>query len=674
MKFTTPFPKLLRWLFSIALLLLVFATIMRVGFFFFFNKQGQPIGSFSGALFLGFRFDLRTVSLLLLSIGVIGSIPGLHPFKNNTSFKVWSWIIGVVLFVMTFFYVVDFAHYAYLSQRLNASVLNYLEDAGISTEMVWQSYPVIRLFLRVFIVTFLLIWIIRKFHKRISASSPPVSRKRKLVSYSVFFLLLAFFLFGRFDQYPLRWSDAYALGSDFEANLALNPFESFFNTLKFRAKKPDPNKVKEDFAFLADYYDWNKSDSASLNYSRYYPVDTTRAAKQPNIVLVICESFSAYKASMWKNPLATTPFFDSMSRNGLFFERCFTPTYGTARGVWATITGLPDVELQLTASRNPAAVDQQTVLESIKGYEKYYFIGGSPSWANIRGLLMNNLPGLHLYEQENLKSPRLDVWGISDKNLFLEANQILSAEKKPFFAIIQTADNHRPYSLPPEDADFIVQKPSEDSLNKYGFRDQVNYDSKLKEYNAFRYTDYSFQKFIHAAQKEAYFNNTLFVFIGDHGIAGEVGEMFPRAWTEKGLTAEHVPLLFYAPSWLPAKRESLVCSQVDVMPTIASICNLPYRNTTLGRNLTDTAHLRPFAFIYNPDTKLIGVVKGDYFYREQLTSGKEEMVSIINNEKPSAEVMNGPVKQEMKQLTKAVYETASYLLVNNKKESSQNKK
>ena len=150
---------------------------------------------------------------------------------------------------MTFFYVVDFAHYAYLSQRLNASVLNYLEDAGISTEMVWQSYPVIRLFLLVFIVTFLLIWVIRKFHKRIEAKSFPVSRKRKIVSYSVFFLLMAFFLFGRFDQYPLRWSDAYALGSDFEANLALNPFESFFNTLKFRAKKPDPKKVKENFAF-----------------------------------------------------------------------------------------------------------------------------------------------------------------------------------------------------------------------------------------------------------------------------------------------------------------------------------------------------------------------------------------------------------------------------------------
>lgn len=670
MKFTTLFPRLLRWLFSIALLLLVFATIMRLGFFFFFNKQGLPISHFSSALFLGFRFDLRTVALLLMVFGILGSIPALHPFKSKGSFRVWSWGIGIICFILTFFFVVDFAHYAYLSQRLNASVLNYLEDAGISTEMVWQSYPVLRLFLLVFTVTFILVWLIRRSYKKITASAIPTPKKRRVLSYVVFFLLMGFFLFGRFDQYPLRWSDAYALGSDFEANLALNPFESFFNTLKFRAKKPDPQKVKENFAFLADYYGWNKSDSANLNFTRYYNSDTTRMAKRPNIVLVICESFSAYKSSMYKNPLATTPFFDSMSRNGLFYERCFTPTYGTARGVWATITGLPDVELQLTASRNPAAVDQQTVLESIKDYEKYYFIGGSPSWANIRGLLMNNLPGLHLYEQENLKSPRLDVWGISDKNLFLEANQILSTEKKPFFAIIQTADNHRPYSLPAEDTDFIVRRPSEDSLNRFGFRDQVNYESKLKEYNAFRYTDYSFQKFIHAAQKEAYFNNTLFVFIGDHGIAGEVGDMFPRAWTEKGLTAEHVPLLFYAPSWLPAKRESLVCSQVDVMPTIASICNLPYRNTTLGRNLTDTANLRPFAFIYNPDTKLIGVVKGDYFYREQLSSGKEEMVSVVDNQKPSAEILNGPVKKEMKQLTKAVYETASYLLVNNKKESS----
>jgi hypothetical protein len=40
------------------------------------------------------------------------------------------------------------------------------------------------------------------------------------------------------------------------------------------------------------------------------------------------------------------------------------------------------------------------------------------------------------------------------------------------------------------------------------------------------------------------------------------------------------------------------------------------------------------AFIYDPDQAYIGVIKGDYFYRRQLTTGKEEMVSVVGNECP----------------------------------------
>ncbi len=57
-----------------------------------------------------------------------------------------------------------------------------------------------------------------------------------------------------------------------------------------------------------------------------------------------------------------------------------------------------------TASRNPAAVDQHTIINNFTGYEKFYFLGGSTSWANIRGVLTNNIDNLHLYEQDDYKA------------------------------------------------------------------------------------------------------------------------------------------------------------------------------------------------------------------------------------------------------------------------------
>ena len=656
---------LIRWMLQVGIILILLMTFMRLFFFFYFNNQGFSFFKSSDAFFLGLRYDLRWIAIVLLLMLLIGSIPFFHPFKNITAKKIWIVALTLIVTAIVFFYFIDFAHYSYLTQRLNASVLNYLEDAGISLNMVWQSYPVLKIIFGIVLFTIILNWLIRRGHRNIQKRNMQVSKKNQVIGFIVSFFILGFFIFGQFNQYPLRWSDAFALGSDYKASLALNPLESFFNTLKFRYSGYDEKKVRQLYPVLAPYYGLKINDSTSLNFERSYSPDTV-VSNPPNIVLVICESFSAYKSSAFGNPLNTTPFFDSLTRNGIFFDRCFTPTYGTARGVWAVITGMPDVETPSTASRNPAAVDQHTIINDFTQHEKFYFIGGSSSWANIRGLLTNNIEGLHLYEQENFDAPKIDVWGISDKNLLLLSSKILAKQNKPFFAVIQTADNHRPYTIPEEDLrEFRRVTVPADSLQKYGFESEA-------EMNAFRYTDFCYKKFIEAAQKEKYFDNTIFVFIGDHGIAGNAENIFPKVWTQQRLTGEHVPLLFYSPKLLPAQRIKNICSQVDVLPTVAGLSKISYSNTTLGRDILKTDSSKSFAFIIDRDYDQIGLVKGDYFYRKQLKTGADELVSIINNE-PTGDSPNiRELTTEMKLLTEAMYETSKYLLLNNKKKKSNN--
>jgi phosphoglycerol transferase MdoB-like AlkP superfamily enzyme len=87
-----------------------------------------------------------------------------------------------------------------------------------------------------------------------------------------------------------------------------------------------------------------------------------------------------------------------------------------------------------------------------------------------------------MHVEGTFSSPKMNVWGISDKNLFLEANKTFKQQQKPFFAIIQTADNHRPFMIPEEDKDFENIVPG-DTLRKYGFE-------SIDEYNSFRYSDF----------------------------------------------------------------------------------------------------------------------------------------------------------------------------------------
>jgi phosphoglycerol transferase MdoB-like AlkP superfamily enzyme len=369
---------------------------------------------------------------------------------------------------------------------------------------------------------------------------------------------------------------------------------------------------------------------------------------------------------MWGNPLNTTPYFNKMCENGIFFDRCFTPAYGTARGVWAVVTGIPDVEYPTTSSRNPAYVSQHSIINNYKGYQKFYFIGGSSSWANIRGLLTNNIDSLHLYEEGDYKSKAIDVWGISDKRLFLEANNVLSKQTHPFFAIIQTADNHRPYTIPEEDKkDFLLKNYPIDTLKKYGFQSNA-------ELNAFRYTDFSFQKFIEAAKNESYFNNTIFVFVGDHGIRGNTGTMFPKAWMADGLTTQHVPLLFYSPSLLMPQRIDRTCSQLDLIPSVSSLAKISFTNTTLGKDLFDTLNnnvrFKNFAFLFDPELKQIGIVTDEYSYVHNLLSGREDFRSSKNNLTLPQTHEIAADKKGLQDLSQAYYETAKYMLLNNKKE------
>ncbi|MDP4213115.1 MAG: sulfatase-like hydrolase/transferase [Bacteroidota bacterium] len=633
--------------------------LLRLIFYFSFHHPVNTAGALGKTFLLGFRFDLKMVCILLEAMLVLGFLRTADPFRSSAGRRVEFILLGIASVAFTLFYIVDFAHYSYLSQRLSASALNYLQDAGISMTMVWQTYPVLRLLLAWLLGSLFILWLLKISFIRISRS-PDIAVKKTWIWFLSAFLLLGLGVFGKLGQYNLRWSEAYSLGSDYEANLALNPFQSFFSSLKFRKSVYNLSKVKQAYPVLQPYFQF-PGDSVLLNYDRF--IQHVPSTARPNIVVVICESFSAYKSSMWGNPLNTTPFFKAMAEKGIFFDQCFTPSYGTARGVWAVLTGIPDVgQANSTTTRNPAAVDQHSIVNDFDGYEKFYFLGGSASWANIRGLLTDNIKGLHLYEQQDYKAPKIDVWGISDKNLFLEANQVLNKQSGPFIAIIQTADNHRPYTIPSEDKSaFKKIHVSENSLKQFGFESN-------EEMNAFRYTDFCYQKFMEAASAEKYFPNTIFIFVGDHGIAGNAGKMFPRAWSDERLDNMHVPLLFYAPALLQPKRIHDFVSQIDLLPTAAGLAKISYHNTSLGRDLLDSAHtpVKSFSFLYDPDQNYFGLLMGDYLYREQMTTHKGTLYSVVSDE-PVDQAGKGDSLEKMTTLTHALYETSRYLLLNNKK-------
>ncbi len=653
---------------SAGLLLLVMG-LARLGFWLWFKNESPAVDSaaLTHSFWLGMRFDLRMAIFAVVPLLLLAALPKfgarIHALAQPRAWLVYAALVWAALGLFLIF---DAGYFAYLQLRLNASLLNFMRDAKDSLSMVQQSYSVLPIVLAWLAFVALAVWLQNTLLRACQALPALAQRTRwkKTFIGAGASLLLLFGIHGKFSQYPLRWSDAFSSGNPFAAAVALNPVLNFFDTLNFKQGEFDEKAVREAYPLMAKYLGVTEPDTATLNFRRVVKAKPNALSGQPNVVLVLLESFSGYKTTVFGNPLKPTPNFAAMAEQGILFTHFFTAHAGTARGVFATVTGIADVATADTTSRNPLAVNQHTIINAFKGYDKNYFIGANTAWANIRGVLKNNIDGVTIYEEEHYTSPHNDVWGISDKNLLLEANKILREKNKPFFAMIQTAGNHRPYTIPSEDTDFEIKTLSDAELKANGF---ISND----EFNAFRYMDYSIGKFIDAAKKEKYFDNTVFAFLGDHGITGSTGAHMPRAWSDLRLSTGHTPFLIYAPKLLQPARYDKPGQQVDVLPTIAGLFNFSYLNKTLGRDLLDEKFddNRNSFIIYHSDGPELGIVDREHYFTMQADGSHPHLYDWRSPNPLQSPVQNKQKIDNNQILTKSLHETARYMLTHNNKEA-----
>lgn len=659
-------PLRLRFLLiSLGAALLILAGL-RVAFWISFRESAPPMssGDLLGAFFLGFRFDLRLCLLLLCPMLLLSWVPRLDPVRSKPARRFWAAHFSFLLSVILFFYFVDFAHYAYLDERVDASALRFLQDPEISFQMAWESYPVAAAVaaLAVFGVALYLMlnWLLSRF---ITPETSPLSVPAMVLAVALTTVLYLFGIYGKISYYPLRWSDAFSTPHPFRSALALNPVLFFFDTLATVEERPyDERKVEAHYDRVASYLGVASPDPDRRLFPRTI-TPTPVGSRRPNVVLILLESFSANKTGAFGNPLNPSPNFDALAKESLFFRRFYTPRHGTARAVFATLTGIPDLLPTRTASRNPRIVSQYTVLGALPDYEKFYFLGGSATWANIRGLLSHNVEGLRIYEEGDYEGPRGDVWGISDLQLFEQADRVLSQVKeRPFFALIHTSGNHRPYTIPEDNRGFEPASVPDDELAKYGFR-------SLGAFNSLRFLDHSIGHFMRLARTRDYFENTLFVLFGDNGTGGKSPHM-PPVEEELGLGTYHVPFIIYGPGLIKqGKVFDTLASQMDILPTIAGLVGAPALDTTIGCNLLDPRLASErYALIQTERGAVpsLGLVGEDFFLTLN-ADGSDTRLYRYDSTRPILDVAGQyPDRvREMSELCLGLYHASKYLLYHN---------
>lgn len=616
------------------------------------------------AIWVGFRFDLRLSVLITLPIIWAFLIPHWNLLTVPILQKLSQIYLAIAVVGTVFFYGFDLGNYSYLGHRMDVSTLRLLENPIIAMEMAWESYPIVWIVLGLVGCTLAIFWWIQNGFLILLGQSQVQRFRHRAMGFILGGLVVLFSFWGTFRQYQLLWSDAHFSKDPFIVAVALNPILYLNETRTFELEDFDLSEAQKYYSLMADELGVDEPNLDEMNYIR--TVSANSKSDHPNIVIVFLESVGFNRMERTGNPMGATPNLDRLASEGISFDRFYIPMVGTARSVFGMLTGIHDVASVETASSNPRIVDQYSLVNALDGYEKHYIMGGSASWRNVRSLIQNNIPDMRITEQEDMDYPRLDVWGISDHDLFQAAHDQFEAldKSKPFFAVVQTATNHRPYSIPDDVAGFEILDKDETALANAGF------DSK-EQYNAMRLLDHAVGEFMKNVVSSTYGNNTIFLFFGDHGTSDPRANHMPPSDFELKLRSYQVPLIVYAPWKFKGGRIRNDVSQlVDLMPTVCGLAGVSYKNRTLGRDLFhDAIPSEPLAMIVNKKVaeQHIAVVGQDHYLSMQKDGSDVKLHELWSNE-PWVDVKAKypEITRSYSKRLKGIYETAKYMLYHNK--------
>lgn len=292
-------------------------------------------------------------------------------------------------------------------------------------------------------------------------------------------------------------------------------------------------------------------------------VDSGVTPKRLNVVLVIQESFGSVYVDGLDNRTteSISPSITRLARDGLFFTNIYATGNRTVRGLEALLTSFPPIPgISTTRRSGSEGMNSLPFLLSRLGYTTAFLYGGRGAFDNM-GRFWSTIGFDSVWDQNDIAEPGFTtIWGVADEYLFGEALKRMDAmpRDKPFFLGLLTVSNHRPYVYP----DGRIDKPAK---------------RKRKE-NAATYADWAFGDFIERARQHAWFDDTVFIFVGDHG---------PRVYgaAQVPVPSYRVPLLFYAPKHIAPEKNAALGSSMDMAPTLLGLLGFSYDSPFFGIDL-----------------------------------------------------------------------------------------
>ena len=597
--------------------MVIYFTVFRI-IFQFYNADfiNEPITFFQTILvyLVGLYYDLSII--LLVNIPIVMALVVNSFFNNNVVvnriLKLLAIVSNSILIIIS---LSDIPYFRFNSRRATAEVFDILGDSsGALPSFMLLYWP----FVLIGIVAIYYLW--KLIDKYFVLPEKPSTTKLSFVGMVLFVLLVIMLKLG-------LWSPKVAVfyvPPDYRSVATNTPVTLLYSLAKGQERL-------ENKSYLAP----NEIDNY---FSVRHHFDHEHKFENRNIILFVLESFS-YEFLLEGHPnKAPTPFLDKLMQKSTVFNNAFANGTTSSYGLMSILGGIPPF---LDEPYFSSIYGENKILGigdwlSQQGYTTSFFYGAEDDHYGFRKNM--TLLGIdHYYSKEDYGKNDYDGhWGVYDEPFFQYAAKVVKQQPKPIMATLFNISSHGPYMVPKEYKDVLPE-------------------GTMSAHQSLAYVDLAIQEFFQSIEQEDWYDNTLFVFIADHG--------YPKdADYDVSMSYNHVPLLFYSPKLIvQPKVFSEMAGQIDVYPSIMGLLELPFENNTLGINLFKEK--RPYIY-FNVDDKYavldnewLMIVKKDgtkglYKYRE-----KDQNNYLVENKE---------LGERMRIYAESNIQTYQYLLSNNK--------
>ena len=577
--------------------ILVF-QFFRIGIFCSYSDLFDDIDiyEFVKILYLGLRFDLSSISILLF----IPIIILIFPLKITTNLffrRTLTSFIFLELLAVVIFLASDFFYFSFVKRHITNEI-NFLfnDPEYLMTEVSVKFLPVFLLL----IVTFTCY----PFFLKLTCS------RKKEIKRSIlgFFIIFIFFIIlgrGGLQRKPIAVIDAYQYGAANKGHLILNGIftaSHFSNTSEFLGRK------------AGNENQYLKTLNIEKPKNPKYPLQRTNIQKlvdhEKNLIVIMIESLSfKYIDQLSGKNYGVTPNIDKLAREGLVFKNFFANGQRSVDGTQSILTGIPPLpgmpditalsinysSLGILAKKN----DFRTIFLTSTLRESFSLdlIAGAVGFDEYYGL--EDYPIILDYIDSK---DRTLGW---DYDVLIYLLKILENEESNYFAFINASSNHTPFAK--------MHAP----FNKY----EHGRETEGGYLNMLNYTDWALGEFINTFKKRKDFENTIFIITSDHAIAHFQGS--------DPYGKFKIPLIIFSPKHFPQGESEKYVSQIDLFPTIIKILNLKGEYSSIGEDILENkekfAVVKDGALIniFSKDGFLIHSLKKVLQYKPLLSNGKE---------------------------------------------------